>query len=104
MEEHSGFEALGTIAQKQQDVASASTITLGEGNLFYVTGTTNISDIAVADTIQGRIIYLCFEGVLTIDNNNMYIAGGSFTTSNADVICLGCFGNVWVEISRSVNS
>lgn len=113
-EKHSGFEATGTIdskrinvlesiIQKEVEIASASTITLGEGNLFFITGTTNITNIAVADTISGRVIYLAFDDVLTVDNVHMYISGGSFTTSHADILCLVCFGTAWLEVSRSVN-
>ena len=104
VEEHSGFKAIGTVLLKEVvTIASASELTLGSGNIFFITGTTNISSIAAADSLDGRIIYLVFEGALTVDNTYFYLAGGgSFTSSSADVLCLMWVGS-WVEVSRSVN-
>jgi len=103
-EKHSGFEAIGTIQLKKgSDVSSASELSLGDGNVFHVTGTTNITSIASADTVAGRVVYLIFDGVLTVsDGNNLKLAG-DFTTSADDVLVLVCDGSNWFEVSRSTN-
>lgn len=53
---------------KGADIASATTITPGkDGNYFDITGTTNIT--AIADTWNGRIIKLHFDGALTLSHH-----------------------------------
>jgi len=101
---HSGFQATGTIQLKKgSDAASAAELSLGEGNVFHITGTTNITSIAAADSTEGREVFLIFDGILTFtDGNNLKLAG-DFTTSADDVIHLICDGTNWFEVSRSVN-
>lgn len=106
MAEHSGFEALTTIRLKKgSDTASAAELALGvkAGNVFHITGTTNITSIASADSVSGRVLYLIFDGILTFtDGNNLKLAGNFVTTAD-DVICLVCDGTNWFEVSRSIN-
>lgn len=51
------------------DVASASTITLGNGNVFNVTGTTDINMITTTGWVVGSVVYLKFTGIATLKNN-----------------------------------
>ena len=85
-------------------VASATALDLpAAGNAFSITGTTNITSIAAADTISGRFVILTFEGILTFtDGGNLKLAG-DMTTSGDDTIALISDGTSWFEVSRSVN-
>lgn len=62
-------DALAAIWEKGSDIASASTISIGEGRLFHVTGTTGITDIDFATDHSGRGAWLVFDGALTITHN-----------------------------------
>ena len=85
-------------------VASATALDLpAAGNAFSITGTTNITSIAAADTISGRFIILTFEGILDFtDGGNLKLAS-TMTTSADDTIALISDGTSWFEVSRSVN-
>jgi len=101
---HSGFSAEGTILWKKgEDVASAAELNLGRGNIFTVTGTTNITSIKANDSDAGKVLFLIFAAILTFtDGSNLKLAG-NFVTSADDVIALVSDGTNWFEISRSVN-
>ena len=103
---HSGFLANGTVQLlKGSNTASAAELAPGvnAGNVFHITGTTNITSIAAADSVSGRVLFLIFDGVLTFtDGSNLKLAGNFVTTAD-DVICLVCDGTNWFEVSRSVN-
>lgn len=62
-------DALAALWEKGSDVASAGTISLGEGGLFHITGTTTITDIDFATAKDGRIAILIFDGSLTLTHN-----------------------------------
>jgi len=51
------------------DVTSASTLTLGDGNFFQITGTTTINYITTTNWKKGSIVYLIFVNGLTINHN-----------------------------------
>ena len=106
MGKHSGFEALSTIQLKKgSNTASATELVLGvnAGNVFHITGTTNITSIAATDSVSGRELILIFDAILTFtDGNNLKLAGNFVTTAD-DVICLICDGTNWFEVSRSIN-
>lgn len=53
--------------KKGSDVASANAMTLGAGNLFDITGTTQINTITTIGV--GTIIILQFDGALTLNHN-----------------------------------
>jgi hypothetical protein len=86
------------------DVASATTMTLGSGNVFHVTGTTTITTLNTCNaTNSGRAVTLIFNGIATLtDGSNLKLAN-SFTSSADDTISLSCDGTNWYETSRSVN-
>ena len=99
--------ANGTLTRKVgSNVASPAggELDLGDGDIFFITGTNNITSIAAADTWAGREIFLVFEGILTFtDGNNLKIAG-NLVTSADDTIALVCYdGTNWHEKCRSVN-
>lgn len=62
-------DALAALWEKGSDVASAGTISLGEGGFFHVTGTTTITDIDFATAKDGRIAFVVFDGILTLTHN-----------------------------------
>lgn len=55
--------------RKGTDVASAGTVSLGDGDLFHITGTTTITDIDFATPKDGRSATLIFDGDLTLTHN-----------------------------------
>lgn len=83
-------------------IASAATLTLTHNHNFYkITGTTNITTLTAG--LEGRIVVLHFNGILTFtDGNNIKIAGDFVTTAD-DTITLVSDGTNWYEISRSAN-
>lgn len=87
---------------KGADVASAATIT-ATGNLFHVTGTTNITSVSGSGIAAGTCVTIIFDGVLTFtDGSNLKLAGNFVTTAD-DVITIEYDGTSWFELSRSVN-
>jgi len=86
------------------NVASAATMTLGVGNVFHITGTTNITTMNTCDsTTAGLTVTLIFDGVLTLtDGNNLKLAGNFVTTAD-DTATLVCDSSNWIEVARSVN-
>lgn len=84
------------------DVASAAAI-VPTGNVFTVTGTTNITSITSTGITAGSVIRIIFTGVLTFtDGNNLKLAG-NMTTSADDTISLVYDGTNWYELARSAN-
>ena len=59
-------EVLRTLQNKGADVASASTIELGKGNLFGITGTTTIDYITTTGWTSGSVVRLQFASALTL--------------------------------------
>ena len=57
-------------------VASDTTIHIGDGLIFLVTGTTTIDDIIVDDHEEGRMFILVFDGTLILNAGG----GASYTT------------------------
>lgn len=62
---------------KGSDVASASALTLGDGNYFDITGTTAITSISTKGV--GTVIKLHFDGVLTLTHHatDLILPGGA---------------------------
>ncbi len=85
-----------------RDVASAATITLPPlGELFRITGTTNITSIGAS--WNGREITLRFASTPTVtDGSNLKLAGNFVATAD-DTIGLICDGTNWYEVRRSAN-
>lgn len=93
-------------------VASANNLTLTTGNVFSITGTTQITAITNTNWQAGSQIILIFAGILTVKNNTaggastakMLLNGGvDFVTTANDVLKLVYNGTNWIEVSRSIN-
>ena len=99
-------------AKKGADVAAANDLTLGDGNLFHITGATQINAINTTNWQAGSEITLIFDSTPTVKNNTagggstavMLLAGGAdFSATANDVLKLVFDGTSWFEVSRSVN-
>lgn len=93
----------GTVALANGSaVASAATIAIS-GNLFHVTGTTNITSVSGTGVNAGTCSTLIFDGVLTFtDGSNLKLAGNFVTTAD-DTITICYDGTNWYETARAVN-
>lgn len=95
------------------NVASANDLTLGnDGNVFHITGTTQINAITTTNWQAGSEIILIFDASVTVKNNTaggggtavMLLAGAAdFSATANDVLKLIYDGTSWYEVSRSVN-
>lgn len=84
-------------------VASASALPLPTGNVFHVTGVTNITSITSTNFASGACIMIIFDGVLTLTDGNNIVAAGNFVTT-ADDTWSACYdGTNWYESARAVN-
>lgn len=98
---------------KGANVASTGNLTLGtDGNVFHITGTTQINAITTADWQAGSELILIFDASLTVKNNTaggagtavMLLAGGAdFSATSNDVLTLIWDGTSFFEKCRSVN-
>jgi hypothetical protein len=80
----SAFQDIAYPVGKGTDIASAASITIPwDGNYFDVTGTTGIT--AIAASRAGRIVYLHYDGVLTITHHatSLILPGGNNITTYA---------------------
>jgi len=105
----------GAVQQKQgTNIASASSLTLPtDGNVFFITGTTQIDEIVIGSNWQsGSEITLVFEGSLTVkelnagSGVNIELADtGDFATTANDVLKLVYVSTLskFLEVSRSTN-
>jgi len=71
------------IQKKGSDVASATALTLGDGNIFDITGTTTITSIATMAV--GAKVTLHFDGVLILTHHatDLVLPGGANITTAA---------------------
>jgi hypothetical protein len=78
-------DSLAALWEEGSAIASAATITIGEGGVFHVTGTTTITDIDFGTDRAGRCVWLIFDSSLTITHNatTLILPGG------ANIITLG---------------
>jgi microcystin-dependent protein len=79
-------DSLAALWEMGTSVASASTVVLGEGGVFTITGTVTIVDIDWAVPKDGRLAWLYFTGVLTITHGtNLQLPGNqSIVTAPGD--------------------
>lgn len=83
-------DALAALWEQGSDVASAGTISLGEGGYFNITGTTTITDIDFATDKAGRKAWVKFAGALTLTHNASTLilpTGANITTAAGDTAC-----------------
>lgn len=84
------------------NVVSANAI-VPTGNLFHVTGTTNVTSITSSGILAGTKVTIIFDGILTFtDGSNLKLAGNFVTAANS-TISLAYDGTSWFEVSRSSN-
>lgn len=78
-------DSVAALWEKGSDVASSGTISLGEGGLFHITGTTTITDIDFATAKDGRSAWLIFDGILTLTHHatTLILPGGANITTAA---------------------
>lgn len=101
------------------NVASSGNLVLGsDGNLFEITGVTQINAIDATIWSNGSIVVLTFASALTLKNNTvggtgtkpMLLQGAQdYAVQSGDVVMfqlqnLGAGGINWVEISRSYHA
>lgn len=87
---------------KGADVVAAAAI-VPTGNLFHVTGNTNITSITSTGIVAGTRITIIFDGTPTFtDGSNLKLAGNFVATAD-DTITLVYDGSNWYEICRSIN-
>jgi hypothetical protein len=81
--------ALAALWEQGADVASDTTISLGEGGYFNITGTTTITDIDFATDKAGRVAWVKFADALTLTHGAALILPGAanITTAAGDVAC-----------------
>jgi hypothetical protein len=87
--------ALGALWESAPNVASAATITLGDGAHFEITGTTTIIDIDFTDTTDGRLVWLKFAASLTLTHNATTLilpTGANIVTQAGDICAIKCEG------------
>ncbi len=112
VEEYSRFGGR-VLTSKGSDVASADEITLGDGNYFVITGTTDISHIDKTGWTNGSIVILRFSGTLNVTHNAGALSGtetnillasaGDFSATSGDTLTLiKEDDNTFREIARAV--
>ncbi len=80
-------DAIAALWEQGSDIASAGTLTVGEGGHFHVTGTTTITDIDPGTDKAGRRFSLTFTGILTLTHNSSTLilpTGANITTAAGD--------------------
>lgn len=97
---------------KGADAASGGTLTLGEGNLFDITGTTAIDYITTTRWQVGSEVTLQFDGSVTVNHNTgsvpgntaaIFLAGAAnFAATAGDMLKLVRHETGWREVSRTV--
>lgn len=83
-------DSIAALWEQGSDVASAGTISIGEGGYFNITGTTTITDIDFGTDKAGRKVWVKFAGVLTLTHNASTLilpTGASITTAAGDTAC-----------------
>jgi hypothetical protein len=70
--------------KKGSNIASAATITIGDGGLHHVTGTAEINDIDFVVAVDGRPSVLIFDGILLLTNSaTLPLTGAANITTKA---------------------
>lgn len=97
------FLNTGFTWQKGSDVASGTSIALGDGNFFDITGTTTIQTITAKNA--GTVVTLQFDGALTVSDGvgNLKL-NGDFSTATESTLTLVSDGTNWFEVCRNVTA
>jgi len=99
---------------KGASISSSSTLTLGNGNLFPITGTTTINYITTTGWKEGSMICLDFHSDITINHNSSSIpttalpiflkSNTLFTFKSGSVLTLIYDESYWREVARMETS
>lgn len=81
------------IEKQGADIASANSITLGDGNTFELTGGTTVHAIATADWQNGALVTLLISADLEIKNNTAGAVGTAVILLNGGVDFGGTAGD-----------
>lgn len=87
---HATPDALAALWEQGADIASAATISVGEGGYFHITGTATITDIDFATDKAGRKVWLKFNGILTLTHHAttlVLLTGANIVTAAGDIAC-----------------
>lgn len=95
-------DALAALWEQGSNVASAGTISLGEGGYFFITGNTTITDIDFATDKAGRPAILKFGGSLSLTHSATLICpeARDLVVHDGDVITVVSEGS---DVVRVVN-
>lgn len=83
-------DSVAALWEQGSDVASAGTVSFGEGGYFNITGTTTITDIDFATDKAGRKAWVKFAGILTLTHSGSTLilpTGANITTAAGDTAC-----------------
>jgi len=113
-------EFRGRILYGIESVASGSLVTLGKGNIFFITGTTAVNHILKTNwvnvargTVVGEVV-LILKGAITINHNAGSVPAGAaaiflvgsaaYVGTDGDTLSLAydSISGVWREIGRTV--
>jgi microcystin-dependent protein len=73
--------------EKGADIASAATLTIGDGGYFNITGSTTVTALSATNDHAGREVILVFAGALTLTHNAtslILIGGANIVTAAGD--------------------
>lgn len=108
----SNVQVTGRVLETQgADVTAANDITLGQGNYFDITGTTQINRMLGTNWTAGALVTLQFDSTPTVKHNEaagssffgFQLAGAAdFVASAGDTLTLRFDGAWWREVARAV--
>lgn len=84
------------------DITAQSNINLPiQGNFFRIIGATAITSFTGG--WPGRTVTFVFVGGNTVQSSATLRLNSTFSTTSSDILTLICDGQVWYEVSRSIN-
>lgn len=98
-----GFDAVGRVFGASGGAVASAAAIVPTGNVFHVTGTTNITSITSTAVNAGTCISIIFDAALTFTDGNNLKLNGNFVTTADDTISLCFDGTNWYEMARAVN-
>lgn len=94
-----------TMTGRGTDIVSAATISIPtDGDVFHVTGSTNITNGITVNTIDaGRTAVLIFDSTPTVTDTGTSKLNGNLVATADDTLTLKCDASNWYELARSSN-
>lgn len=90
------------LGRQGTNISSATSITLGEGNFFVISGTTTIATIVTTNWTDGSVVHLYFGGALTLDvsgGNIVRNTGGNLSVAAGQIVSFLMDSNSWIIIN-----